>query len=81
MGRFKFGGDYTVIAVCDVCSRNRNCLQLYPIGVIGSGLPIIMGVSFTFLGSLLVIATNPNLGYEGMVVQLFWVVFLKVLLD
>ena len=31
------------------------CLQLYPIGVIGSGLPIIMGVSFTFLGSLLVI--------------------------
>ena len=43
------------------------CLQLYPIGVIGSGLPIIMGVSFTFLGSLLVIATNPNLGYEGMV--------------
>ena len=42
------------------------CLQLYPIGVIGSGLPIIMGVSFTFLGSLLVIATNPNLGYEGM---------------
>lgn len=43
------------------------CLQLYPIGVIGSGLPIIMGVSFTFLGSLLVIATNPDLGYEGMV--------------
>ena len=42
------------------------CLQLYPIGVIGSGLPI-MGVSFTFLGSLLVIATNPDLGYEGMV--------------
>ena len=42
------------------------CLQLYPIGVIGSGLPII-GVSFTFLGSLLVIATNPDLGYEGMV--------------
>ena len=23
-GAFKFGGDYTVIAVCDVCSRNRN---------------------------------------------------------
>ncbi|HIQ74589.1 MAG TPA: purine permease [Candidatus Cottocaccamicrobium excrementipullorum] len=43
------------------------CMQLYPIGVIGSGLPIVMGVSFTFLGSLLVIATNPQLGYEGMV--------------
>ncbi len=43
------------------------CMQLYPIGKIGSGLPIVMGVSFTFLGSLLVIATNPELGYEGMV--------------
>ena len=26
-----------------------------------------MGVSFTFLGSLLMICTNPDLGYEGMV--------------
>lgn len=43
------------------------CMQLYPIWKIGSGLPIIMGVSFTFLGSLLVICTNPSLGYEGMV--------------
>lgn len=31
------------------------------------GLPIVMGVSFTFLGSLLMICTNPELGYEGMV--------------
>ena len=43
------------------------CLQLYPIWKIGSGLPIVMGVSFTFLGSLLMICTNPELGYEGMV--------------
>ncbi len=43
------------------------CLQLYPIWKIGSKLPIVMGVSFTFLGSLLMICTNPNLGYEGMV--------------
>ena len=43
------------------------CLQLYPIWKIGSGLPIVMGVSFTFLGSLLVISTNPELGYEGMI--------------
>lgn len=43
------------------------CMQLYPVWKIGSGLPIIMGVSFTFLGSLLVICTNPSLGYEGMV--------------
>ena len=43
------------------------CMQLYPIWKIGSKLPIVMGVSFTFLGSLLVICTNPKLGYEGMV--------------
>ena len=43
------------------------CMQLYPFWKIGSGLPIVMGVSFTFLGSLLMIGTNPDLGYEGMV--------------
>ena len=43
------------------------CLQLYPVWKIGSRLPIVMGVSFTFLGSLLMICTNPKLGYEGMV--------------
>ena len=43
------------------------CMQLYPIWKIGSRLPIVMGVSFTFLGSLLIICTNPQLGYEGMV--------------
>ena len=29
------------------------CMQLYPVWKIGSRLPIVMGVSFTFLGSLL----------------------------
>ena len=43
------------------------CMQLYPVWKIGSKLPIVMGVSFTFLGSLLVISTNPALGYEGMI--------------
>lgn len=43
------------------------CMQLYPIWKVGSKLPIVMGVSFTFLGSLLVICTNPDLGYEGMI--------------
>ena len=43
------------------------CMQLYPVWKIGSRLPIVMGVSFTFLGSLLIICTNPELGYEGMV--------------
>ena len=43
------------------------CLQLYPVWKIGSKLPIVMGVSFTFLGSLLMICTNPALGYEASV--------------
>lgn len=43
------------------------CMQLYPVWKIGSKLPVVMGVSFTFLGSLLVICTNPDLGYEGMI--------------
>ena len=38
------------------------CLQLYPVWKIGSRLPIVMGVSFPFLGSLLTICTNPALG-------------------
>ena len=42
-------------------------LQLYPIWKIGSKLPIVMGVSFTFLGSLLAVATNPEYGYEAMI--------------
>ena len=36
------------------------CMQLYPVWKIGSKLPVVMGVSFTFLGSLLVICTNPK---------------------
>lgn len=43
------------------------CMQLYPVWKIGSKLPIVIGVSFTFLGSLLIICTNPKLGYEGMI--------------
>ena len=42
-------------------------VQLYPIWKIGAGLPVVMGVSFTFLGTLMVIATNPEWGYQGMV--------------
>ena len=43
------------------------CMQLYPVWKIGSKLPIVMGISFTFVGSLLTIGTTPALGYEGMV--------------
>ena len=50
------------------------CLQLYPIGVIGSGLPIIMGVSFTFLGSLLVMEKISDSGCIGLCSYRDWIV-------
>ena len=33
-------------------------VQLYPIWKIGARLPVVMGVSFTFLASLIYVATN-----------------------
>ena len=39
--------------------------QLYPLGPLGSGLPIIMGISFTFVSTFCVIGAN-------MVMVLFW---------
>lgn len=40
-------------------------IQLYPVWKIGSRLPVIMGVSFTFLSSLIYVSTNFN--YETMI--------------
>ena len=40
-------------------------IQLYPVWKIGSRLPVIMGVSFTFLASLIYVSTNFN--YETMI--------------
>lgn len=40
-------------------------IQLYPIWKIGAKLPVIMGVSFTFLASLIYVATTYN--YETMI--------------
>ena len=40
-------------------------LQLYPIWRIGSGLPIVMGISFTFVSVLCFI--GPTYGYEAIV--------------
>ena len=41
------------------------CLQLYPIWKIGSGLPIVMGISFTFVSIFCVI--GPEYGYGSVV--------------
>ena len=60
-------GNYTDFAVCDVCCGNRNLHAAI------SGLENWLetadrnGRQFTFLGSLLIICTNPKLGYEGMI--------------
>lgn len=40
-------------------------IQLYPVWKIGAKLPVVMGVSFTFLASLLYVATN--FGYPTMI--------------
>ncbi len=40
-------------------------VQLYPIWKIGSGLPIVMGISFTFVSVFCYI--GPNYGYEAIV--------------
>ncbi|MDO4295567.1 MAG: solute carrier family 23 protein [bacterium] len=62
------GAEITQLLQCAMFAAGiGTCLQLYPIWKIGSKLPIVMGVSFTFLGSLLIICTNPELGYEGMI--------------
>ncbi len=42
-------------------------LQLYPKFRIGSGLPIVMGISFTFVSALCVIGSNPDYGYPTVI--------------
>ncbi len=42
-------------------------VQLYPVWKIGSRLPVVMGISFTFVASLITVAQNPDWGYTGMV--------------
>lgn len=37
-------------------------IQLHPLWKIGSGLPIVMGISFTFLNTVLFIGSNYNIG-------------------
>ena len=54
------GAEITQLLQCAMFAAGiGTCMQLYPIWKIGSRLPIVMGVSFTFLGSLLMICTNP----------------------
>lgn len=52
----------TLIQNCMIIAGIGTLIQLYPIWRIGSRLPIVMGVSFTFLSVALVIGTTYGMG-------------------
>jgi len=54
-------------------------IQLYPVWKVGSGLPIVMGVSFTFVAVLSTVAVN--YGYPTVIEQFWSAVYLRELLD
>ncbi|WP_418968528.1 uracil-xanthine permease family protein [Alloscardovia omnicolens] len=43
------------------------CLQLYPLWRIGGRLPIVTGVSFTYVAAACLIAADPQLGYGAVI--------------
>ncbi len=51
-----------LIQNCMVIAGIGTLIQLYPIWRIGSRLPIVMGISFTFLSLSIVIATSQGMG-------------------
>lgn len=51
-----------LIQNCMVITGIGTLIQLYPIWRIGSRLPIVMGISFTFLSLSIVIATSQGMG-------------------
>ncbi len=51
-----------LIQNCMVIAGIGTLIQLYPIGRIGSRLPIVMGISFTFLSLSIFIATTQGMG-------------------
>lgn len=52
----------TLIQNCMIIAGIGTLIQLYPIWRIGSRLPIVMGISFTFLSASLAIATSQGMG-------------------
>ncbi len=51
-----------LIQNCMVIAGIGTLIQLYPIGRIGSRLPIVMGISFTFLSLSIFLATTQGMG-------------------
>lgn len=52
----------TLIQNCMIIAGIGTLIQLYPIWRIGSRLPIVMGISFTFLSASIAIATTHGMG-------------------
>lgn len=52
----------TLIQNCMIIAGVGTLIQLYPIWRIGSRLPIVMGISFTFLSASMAIATTQGMG-------------------
>ena len=52
----------TLIQNCMIIAGIGTLVQLYPIWRIGSRLPIVMGISFTFLSLAIVIASTQGMG-------------------
>ena len=52
----------TLIQNCMIIAGIGTLIQLYPIWRIGSRLPIVMGISFTFLSVAIVVGTSQGLG-------------------
>lgn len=43
------------------------CLQLYPLWRIGGRLPIVTGISFTYVAAVTLVASDPKLGYGAVI--------------
>ena len=43
------------------------CLQLYPLWRIGGRLPIVTGISFTYVAAATLVASDPKLGYGAVI--------------
>lgn len=52
----------TLIQNCMIIAGIGTLIQLYPVWRIGSRLPIVMGISFTFLSASIAIATTQGMG-------------------
>ena len=52
----------TLIQNCMIIAGIGTLVQLYPIWRIGSRLPIVMGISFTFLSASIAVATSHGMG-------------------